>query len=493
MLSRSSLVAASGPFLLASGFAIAGVGCLLGSSTGSLMASASETASVSVGAVGAGSCAASSCHGAPREHGVNRSEYGIWATFDKHASAYSVLFDDRSKQIEAAYSHKSLKDARAEKDQLCLKCHGLEGGLARAELQVDGVSCESCHGPAKAWLNQHYLLDWHQRPAADKAALGFIDTHDLYQRGKACAACHVGDGTKEVNHDLVAAGHPRLQFEYSAFLATEVKHWDAAAEKRRFPDLEIRTWALGQLLSAQAALELLATRAEDKSATRTSLEPRPWPEFAEYDCFACHHDLKSQSWRAAERLRPNKEVVVGAKETQPGMLDWGSWYTPQLSNALKASGSSQREQIEETISNLHKAMGTSQNRQGVADEARKAARMLGKAAEMLASEKSNLKELDNLIDVLHHPKDNRAELTWDRATQMYLGLAAAVNARNDLQPNRKDPGFQERVRAIATLLRFPSRPKDAQPKDALQFDSPSNFNPQKVREAFQDLEPGNPK
>ena len=31
---------------------------------------------------------------------------------------------------------------------------------------------------------------------------------------EACAACHVGDGLdREVNHDLIAAGHPRLNFE----------------------------------------------------------------------------------------------------------------------------------------------------------------------------------------------------------------------------------------------------------------------------------------
>ena len=488
MLSRRSLTGASSIFLLACGIASVGVSCLLGSSTESSLMAPSERGAASFQAVGAGSCAASGCHGAPREHGVLGSEYGIWATFDRHASAYSVLFDERSKQIEAAYSHKSPKEARAENDQLCLRCHGLEGGLARPELQSDGVSCESCHGPAKAWLNQHYLANWVDRSAADKAALGFIDTRDLLQRGKACAACHVGNGTKEVNHDLVAAGHPRLQFEYSAYLAMEVKHWDVAAEKRRYPDLEIRTWALGQLLSAQAALELLATRAEDESATRTSAGPRPWPEFAEYDCFACHHDLKSKSWRASERLLADQLTGRDVPGRQPGMLDWGSWYTAQLPNALAASRSAQREQIEKTIHTVHQLMGTTQNRQEVATTARQAAAMLGKAAAILAREPSDPQALNNLVDALLHPNDNRAELTWDRATQLYLGLAAAVNVRNDRQPNHIDHRFQERVRAIAKLLQFPGGPKDA-----LQFDSPSAFNPNHVRQAFRDLEAGAPK
>ncbi|HEV8058887.1 MAG TPA: multiheme c-type cytochrome [Gemmataceae bacterium] len=182
-------------------------------------------------AVGSGSCAASGCHGGPRSKGPVGSEYTTWATFDKHASAYSVLFDERSKKIEAALAHQQ-HPKEAHNDQLCLRCHGLEQAKGHPELQADGVSCESCHGPAKAWLSQHYLPDWKARSADAKADLGFIDTHDLLQRGKACAACHVGDSAKEVNHDLVAAGHPPLRFEYSAYLAMQVKHWDAAAEKK---------------------------------------------------------------------------------------------------------------------------------------------------------------------------------------------------------------------------------------------------------------------
>ena len=70
----------------------------------------------------------------------------------------------------------------------------------------------------QARLSPDYLPEWKDRSAEAKAALGFVDTHNLLKGGKACAACHIGDSSKEVNHDLVAAGHPRLAFEYSAFL-----------------------------------------------------------------------------------------------------------------------------------------------------------------------------------------------------------------------------------------------------------------------------------
>ncbi|HEV8058888.1 MAG TPA: hypothetical protein VGP68_03395, partial [Gemmataceae bacterium] len=91
--------------------------------------------------------------------------------------------------------------------------------------------------------------------------------------------------------------------------------------------MEVRAWALGQVLSAQAALELLATRASDTG--------RPWPEFAEYDCFACHHDLKSKSWRAAEQLHGR----------EPGTPNWGGWFTTLLPQALAAGPATEAKQV----------------------------------------------------------------------------------------------------------------------------------------------------
>ena len=220
-------------------------------------------------------------------------------------------------------------------------------GSTRSELQSDGVSCESCHG-RQVLAGQHYLPGWQERSKEAKEAVGFIDTRNLVERGKACAACHVGEANKEVNHDLIAAGHPRLTFEYSAYLALEVKHWDSAAEKRQYPDLEVRTWALGQVIGAQKELELLSVRAADLK--------RPWPEFAEYDCFACHHDLKSKSWRT-EAGYPNR---------RPGTPDWAVWFRALLPLALQASGVSDASQIEQHLRDIHQKMGPSNQRQAVA-------------------------------------------------------------------------------------------------------------------------------
>src|SRR5262249_18308978 len=50
---------------------------------------------------GTGSCASAACHNADGPRGSWRSEYGTWINFDPHAQAYSVLYDDRSRTIQA--------------------------------------------------------------------------------------------------------------------------------------------------------------------------------------------------------------------------------------------------------------------------------------------------------------------------------------------------------------------------------------------------------
>ena len=52
---------------------------------------------------------------------------------------------------------------------------------------------------------------------------------------------------------MIAAGHPRLTFEMSAFLANMPHHWDDRAEKAR-EDYAAHVWAVGQIASTQAAL-----------------------------------------------------------------------------------------------------------------------------------------------------------------------------------------------------------------------------------------------
>jgi len=235
---------------------------------------------------GAGGCAASSCHGSIQPKIVTRvpqNEYSIWAGQDKHARAYQVLSNPVSVRIG-----KILKlELPPNQAPRCLACHALaipQEQRAQTFDITDGVTCESCHGPASGWLGQHTVRDWpHERSVKE---LGMIDLRDVAVRTHICLHCHLGTAEKSVDHELIAAGHPDLTFELNLFSAVMPRHWK---DTKDTPWLGTKEWAVGQGMQLRDGLDRLARRA--RSST--------WPEFAESDCFACHHSLTKpeESWR----------------------------------------------------------------------------------------------------------------------------------------------------------------------------------------------------
>src|SRR5262249_35148168 len=142
------------------------------------------------------------------------------------------------------------------KDRRCLACHVTpqsaydadkfdERGVAKVvdEEWRFGVGCEACHGRATLWREKHYQDKWKKNKVAvaEKEKLGFNDLSDRRKRALVCAGCHVGSPAddakklplRDMNHDHVAAGHPRLTFEFVSFLANLPPHWH---EKNRGQD-----------------------------------------------------------------------------------------------------------------------------------------------------------------------------------------------------------------------------------------------------------------
>jgi hypothetical protein len=139
------------------------------------------------------------------------------------------------------------------------------------------VACEACHGPAEQWLGTHTRQNSHE--ASVKA--GMIDTKNLEIRAKTCLACHLGAPGQEVDHELIAAGHPDLAFELDTFTAAQPAHHRPAP-----PAMRQRGWAVGQAVALAESMRLLQTHAE-----------KSWPEFSDLECYQCHHDLRAESWR----------------------------------------------------------------------------------------------------------------------------------------------------------------------------------------------------
>jgi cytochrome c554/c'-like protein len=234
---------------------------------------------------GPGGCAASSCHGSVQPKTTTRifqNEYTIWIAQDKHARAFSVLQNEVSQRIGTI-----LNIGAPAKSAKCLACHALyvppEQQAETFEL-ADGVSCENCHGPASGWLGPHTTKDW---PHEKSVQLGMYDTRNLENRSAKCLTCHLGTAEKFVDHEMIAAGHPDLTFELGLFTAVMPAHWKVPEQGN--PWRQVQAWGVGQAVQMRESLNRLARRANGPV----------WPEYAELDCFACHHSLTrpEDSWR----------------------------------------------------------------------------------------------------------------------------------------------------------------------------------------------------
>lgn len=413
---------------------------------------------------GAGRCSSTACHGSPTPvHGsrVFRNEHTVWASRDRHAGAFQTLYSDLSRSIAKKLGQGTGRAIPAHQDSRCLACHSTPGPAANPELAAtirqDGVGCESCHGSSGSWLAIHTTYDWDQLSSHDKEArFGKVRLDDLAVRAERCVTCHVGvparNGlpAREVDHDLIAAGHPRLNFEFSSFLANLPAHW-VETGRNTAGDFPARTWAIGQLVSSRTSLELLESRA--KEAARAGPNgPSRWPEFSEYDCASCHQDLRS---------RPPGTKVVGAA-TVPGVPTWGTWYFPMVS-ALADLGR-ERDPTATAITACLGPLRTSMNVPlpdpgHVAGEAGQAAQALDRWLATVQQETFAPAKTESLLHTLRTKEMARIEPVgpgWDLEAQVYLGL---VPLRQSLgHPLQNDPGLLNELRNRRKRLLAPYVP-----------------------------------
>jgi hypothetical protein len=423
---------------------------------------------------GSGSCSAQACHGSINRVGgsnVWRDEHTVWATKDKHAEAYNVLLTPRSQAIAAKLGKRDNKVIPASEDARCLACHVSPSAIVadanfvkgNPSILSDGVSCESCHGPAGGYLAAHTVVGWRNQPAETKAQLGMNDLSDLATRAGYCAGCHVGAPAdpergllvRDVNHDLIAAGHPRLNFEFSAYHALQPKHWSEKDPRNRSADFDARAWSIGQLAVTRAAVNLLAHHRADANSGA------PWPEFAEYGCFSCHFDLQPTSWRnpADSKLRD--------PEQPRGLPVWGSWYAPMLRDFARVSGDSAGS--DGALKTLRQTMGQGviPDRAAAARDAQAALSALDAWQGRLGSESLDSGRVRSLISEFRNGMGpEQGVYSWDHAALRYLAVSALDRALGKMEPGAADPALKAELAKWLKSLEYPRG-----------FDSPRGFEP----------------
>jgi hypothetical protein len=195
-------------------------------------------------------------------------------------------------------------------DRRCLSCHaGWSAGPTPPPRHELGVSCEACHGPSSFYDIPHTDPSWRRKPP-DEETTGMVDVRAPLRRAEQCLSCHIGNLAegKVLTHAMYAAGHPPLPgFEVTTFAQAMPPHWRRLQEKgdvvrqdaqiRRasherqgdFP--EVKSVVVGGVVGLRESMRLY----RDRQATTE--DAGGWPDFAQYDCSACHHELERPSWR----------------------------------------------------------------------------------------------------------------------------------------------------------------------------------------------------
>jgi hypothetical protein len=393
--------------------------------------------------LGSLSCASASCHGSQDESlvpsRISRREYALWLEDDPHAKAIRTI---QSKDFERILYRLAGKDAAARTTiyKRCASCHdpaGFAAAPAHPEMlqpeNAQTFSCESCHGAAEHWLARHYEAGISRQELRD---LGMIDTKDPLVRARQCVSCHVGDDVRDMNHDMIAAGHPPLRFEISAYHdLIRRKHW-SDRERIENPHFKAHLWAAGQVAAAEATAALLESRAAgaaaDCIAATSGRVATPWPEFAEYDCFACH-----------QRLRPQPSgSTVALKAATPGIPGWQPWNLALTERVLGGDAA-------DRVATLRRRLGGSLDPDPA--ETERLAGELRRSIRQITPEHFSAAQIVELVQA-----DLRQGQSWATSTQQLLALQAAYLAWRD-ETRKLSPAMQLVAHGPSCRYRAPDR------------------------------------
>jgi hypothetical protein len=250
---------------------------------------------------GVASCAGSTCHSRPAPTGavVRQNELITWqdpsSAAGAHSRAWRVLTEPRGEAIAAR-----LGLGPAERAPACLGCHAdpAPSALRGTRFQLsDGVTCESCHGPAGGWIASHTAVE---ATHAANVARGMVALDDPKIRAARCLDCHFGGAGpgQFVTHQIMAAGHPRISFELDLFTSLQ-RHHDVDADylaRHKIAAGGVKTWAIGQAMALNRALTLYAEPARQGAGA--------FPEFYFFDCQSCHRQI-SDDPKARPTAEPN--------------------------------------------------------------------------------------------------------------------------------------------------------------------------------------------
>lgn len=355
--------------------------------------------------LGVATCAGSNCHGSQRpfdDSPVLQNEYFLWQREDAHSNAYKLLLSPAGKRIGA---NLGIKDVTAAEE--CLTCHTdyvaapLRG---RRYSMSEGVSCEACHGGAQSWLGPHVSGNTHEQ----NLEMGLYPLEDPVARARVCLHCHMGTTSKPIDHRMMGAGHPPLEFELDTFTNIQPAHFRVDADyKKRKPRAVSgsKLWAIGQLIAAETFLDgLLDARFADHGM---------FPELVFFDCNACHHAMRPPRWS------PGAGGPLG-----PGEPRLADSYLVMSAAAMSVLLPESAKQWDAGLNGLHR--GSKESIAKIRESARSLRQLTQGGLTALNSRRIDKAETIKLIEKIAQVGIDQRSGDYTSAKQVYYGVEALL-------------------------------------------------------------------
>ena len=147
------------------------------------------------------------------------SDQNSWWETDRHFSAIDPFANKSQKNVQIARLYGLSRSEMTKGNRLCMDCHGtVISGEESAEV-FDGVSCESCHGPASDYKKPHSADNPPNGYSVGKD-FGMVLLEDVTARAEACAQCHYIN-----DPGLISTGHPTGAAFNIVAGNQKIKHW----------------------------------------------------------------------------------------------------------------------------------------------------------------------------------------------------------------------------------------------------------------------------
>lgn len=149
----------------------------------------------------------------------HQSEINVWQKTPHYKTFDTLHRKPEAKQIADRLGLSSIK-----RNDVCIQCHYTQQHEGKRVKPISGISCESCHGAAKVWLEVHNdyggpNVTKEQESAAHKkrrrelsVAKGMRNPVNVYLIARSCLACHTTPNEELVNVGGHPAGSPEFEF-----------------------------------------------------------------------------------------------------------------------------------------------------------------------------------------------------------------------------------------------------------------------------------------